>query len=162
MSPPDETKICPSCGQEILRLAAVCKHCRHRFSGEAPSAANIPRLEREQSSPPSLWRLAFFGFLAALLVLVIVAVLGNHSSNQNEKSHETRIQVSETDLEDYLENGMRSTTGSEIDWIGCSTGGYEGETVDCDVTYENSSVQQILVEIEAVEPKLRVQISLDE
>ncbi len=33
------TKACPACAETVLEAARICKHCRHRFDGEAATPA---------------------------------------------------------------------------------------------------------------------------
>lgn len=162
MTRPELRKTCPNCGEEVLDDARVCKSCRHRFVGEPPSSDNIDSLELPARSWSNRVRITAFGFLTVIGIASLLALTLISSENQESRDSDKKPQITERELESSLEAQVRSRTGVAIDWIGCDEGGIQGEIVGCDITFENGDFQPIFVEIQSVEPEVRIVISLDD
>jgi hypothetical protein len=154
------TKTCPNCGREVLELAKVCKHCRHRFSESKPSVDELLEQESQNSRSGSKFRFVAFGLVAVVLGATILIVFWNQDSDRSSDAADAQPQLTELKLEEELNTQVRSKTGVEIQSIDCDEGGVKGEAVDCDVTFASGQIQPILVEITEVEPNPRIEIGL--
>lgn len=150
----ESRKICPNCGGSVLAAARVCKQCRFRFAGEAPNAENLDQFEGDSPKRKPYGVALVVGFAIVVIVALVVSI-PKGSSNDDQGP-----EISATELEQELSAQIRSKTEVPIDSIECDDAGQRGDVVSCEAIYVGGDSQPILVELQTLEPSVRVQVSL--